>query len=449
MALSGPRARGAGAIQSLEELKLSPFSGEALEAVVRADSGRILASLIGLLGGDFDLAEEAFQEACAAALESWPRDGVPARPRAWLVSAGRFRAIDRLRRVRMAAEKRPLLAAGLPRAVEPSLPPDRELVADERLKLLFTCCHPALALEARLALTLRTLCGLTAEEIARAFLVPVPTLQQRIVRAKAKIRAAAIPYRVPESETELLERLDGVLRVVYLIFNEGYAATAGAELVRADLCAEAIRLARLLDALLPERADVVGLLALCLLQDSRRAARVDRHGDLVRLADQDRSLWDARRIAEGRAQLARAVRLAPETPSPFTLQAAIAAEHARAPRAEATDWRRIAALYDALLRLEPSPVVALNRAVARAEAFGAEVGLADLAPLVGDERLAGSHLLPTVRGELLARLGLTAEAAAELERAAALAGNAPERRFLERRVAELRAQPRGPAAGSG
>ncbi len=416
---------------------------EVLERTVREESGRVLATLIGMLGGDFDLAEEAFQEACASALDSWPQSGVPARPRAWLVSTGRFKAIDRLRRARNFADKRPLIAAELPAVTQPELPAE-DPIPDERLKLLFTCCHPALAAESRIALTLRTLCGLGSEEIARAFLVPVATVQQRLVRAKAKIRGAGIPYRVPEGEAELDERLDGVLRVVYLIFNEGYAATAGEELVRADLCAEGIRLARLLDALLPGRGEIAGLLALFLLQDSRRAARVDAAGDLVRLSDQDRTRWDAGRIADGRSALARAVRSG--AAGAYTLQAAIAAEHARAARAEATDWPQIAALYDALLELEPSPVVALNRAVARAEAFGAAVGLADVEALASDRQLSESHLLHAARGELLARLGRSSAAGSAFARAAELAGNEPERRYLseralaERAVAEPAAQ---------
>jgi len=402
-----------------------------LERTIGEEGGRVLATLIGLLGGDFDLAEEALQEACAVALERWPREGVPAAPRPWLISTARHKALDRLRRARTFEAKRPLLAAGQAALAEPEPLREPTLFPDERLKLLFTCCHPALAAEARIALTLRTLCGLTSEEIARAFLAPTPTIQQRIVRAKAKIRDARIPYRVPEGEAELAERLEGVLRVVYLIFNEGYAATSGGGLLRGDLCSEAIRLARLLDAMLPERAEVLGLLALFLLQDSRRDARVDAGGALVRLAEQDRGRWDRRRIGEGLALLGRALRLGPL--GPYALQAAIAAEHACAATAAATNWRSIAALYDRLLALEPSPVIAMNRAVARAEALGAAAGLADLEALE-------SHLYAAARGELLARLGRRAEARAELARAAALAGNDAERRHLERRAAEIGAE---------
>ena len=404
-----------------------------LERTVREESGRTLATLIGLFGGDFDLAEEVFQEACAAALESWPRQGTPANPRAWLVSTARFKAIDRLRRARLFAAKRQLLTASTPAAASPEPPEKAQVFPDERLRLLFTCCHPAIALEARIALTLRTLCGLSIEELARAFLTSVPTVQQRIVRAKAKIRDAQIPYRVPDTEEELAERLEGVLRVLYLVFNEGYAATSGAQLVRADLCAEAIRLARLLDAMLPNRAEVVGLLALFLLQDSRRLARVDSRG-LVRLADQDRGLWDLGRIGEGLAQVGRALRLAP--PGPYVLQAAIAAEHARAATAEATDWARIAMLYDALHALEPTPVVALNRAVARAEAFGPQAALAEVEALAAGA-LAEHHLAHATRAELLARLGRDAEALAAYDRSLALVTHDAERSFLVARRARL------------
>jgi RNA polymerase sigma-70 factor (ECF subfamily) len=308
-------------------------------------------------------------------------------------------------------------------------------ITDDRLRLIFTCCHPALAAEAQVALALRTLCGLTSVEIARAFLVPVATVQQRLVRAKAKIRAARIAYRVPDAP-ELPERLEGVLRTIYLIFNEGHAATAGELPVRGELCREAIRLARLVDALLPGRAEVVGLLALMLLHDARRPARFDERGELVRLAEQDRSRWDGAAIREGLALVERALGLS-RPPGAFALEAAIAGVHARAASAAETDWREVAALYDLLAVFAPSPVVALNRAVARAEAFGAELGLADLDALAATGEIARYHLLPAARGELLARLGRRAEALAALRAALELAGNAADRRFLVRRIAEL------------
>jgi len=407
----------------------------ALERVVREESGRILATLIGLLGGDFDRAEEALQEALAVAAERWPADGVPSRPRAWLVTAARNRAIDRLRRESNFARKRGALAAESPDRAEPEPLADPAALPDDRLRLIFTCCHPALAVEAQVALALRTLCGLTTEEIARAFLVPVPTLAQRLVRAKAKIRKAGIPYRVPD-EKELPARLDAVLRTLYLIFNEGYAATGGERLLRVELCREAIRLARLVVALLPGRAEAIGLLALLLLHDARRPARLDAAGELVRLPEQDRSLWDAGERSEGLALVENALRRG-RPPGPFALQAAIAGVHLRAASAADTDWREIAALYDLLLAVEPSPVVALNRAVARAEAFGAEIGLAELARLAAENELGGYHLFHSARGELLARLGRRDEARAALERALAVVGNGAERRFLERRRAAL------------
>lgn len=407
-----------------------------IEEVFRRDSGRILATLISLLG-DFDRAEEALQEAMAAALVAWPESGTPASPRAWLVSTARFKAIDRLRRE--ANLERKLVAEGadpLARAgeAEPDLADDSPL-ADDRLKLLFTCCHPAIAPEAQVALALRTLCGLTSEEIARAFLLPVATLQQRLVRAKAKIRDARIPYRVPEPP-ELPERLAGVLRTVYLVFNEGYAASAGDALVRVDLCREAIRLARLASALLPESSEAEGLLALQLLHDSRRAARVDAGGEIVLLADQDRSLWDRAEIREGTALVERILRRT-RAPGPFALQAAIAAVHARAATAAETDWREIAGLYELLRRVEPSPIVELNQAVAIAEAFGAERGLARLDALLDRGELAGYHLLPAARAELLSRLGRQREARHAYETALSLVTNAAERRFLERKLAAL------------
>jgi RNA polymerase sigma-70 factor, ECF subfamily len=332
----------------------------AVDAVYRADSRRVLATLIRLLG-DFDLAEDALHDAFAAAVRQWPRDGVPANPRAWLVSAGRFRAIDALRRRSRHDAAQAELARQLEASVEPA-DRDGEGIEDDRLRLIFTCCHPALPPEARVALTLREVCGLTTEEIARAFLTSPPTLAQRIVRAKAKIRDARIPYRVP-GRAELAERLDTVLHVVYLVFNEGYSASRGESLTRHDLSGEAIRLGRLLHELLPD-PEVTGLLALMLLHESRRAARSSPAGDLVVLEDQDRSLWDRARIAEGTALVERA--LSTRRFGPYTLQAAISAVHAEAPAADATDWAQIVGLYDVLLRVVPSPVVELNRAVALA-----------------------------------------------------------------------------------
>jgi RNA polymerase sigma-70 factor (ECF subfamily) len=412
-----------------------------LERTFREQSGRILATLVSLLGGDLDRAEEALQEAAAAALEQWPQSGAPANPRAWLVSTARFKTIDRLRRERRFEAKRPQLAAESAEAVEPELPAslaEEGHWPDERLKLLFTCCHPALAVEAQIALALRTLSGLSTEEIARAFLVPVATLQQRVVRAKAKIRDAGIPYRVPPPEL-LDERVEAVAHTLYLIFNEGYAASSGAALVRADLCREAIALARMLSALLPGRSEVVGLLALMQLADARRPARLDAAGELVRLEDQDRSLWNPRARREGLALTEEALRLAAGRPGPFALQAAIAGVHARAECAADTNWREIAGLYRLLARVAPSPVVELNRAVALAEAFGAEVGLAHL-ERIDAAALPGYAPLPIARGELLARLGRIEEAMGELARARALAGNETERRHLERRLAALAAE---------
>jgi RNA polymerase sigma-70 factor (ECF subfamily) len=403
----------------------------AAEAVYRAESRRVFATLVRLLG-DFDLAEEALAEAFRAALEQWPRDGVPANPRAWLVSAGRFKAIDGIRR-----NARFVAMADVAEQVEaiaddsPAWDPDD--IEDDRLRLIFTCCHPALAPDAQVALTLREVCGLTTEEIARAFLSSAPTLAQRIVRAKAKIRDARIPYQVP-TPAELPERLDSVLRVVYLVFNEGYSASSGESLTRVDLSSEAIRVGRLLAGLLPE-PEAIGLLALMLLQESRRAARASPEGDLVLLADQDRALWNRGQIAEGSALVEQA--LASQRFGPYTLQAAIAAVHADAATAAATDWAEIVGLYDLLLRAEPSPVIELNRAVAVAMRDGPAAGLGLVDALLARGELADYQLAHAARADLCRRLGERAEARASYERALALTRQEPERRFLERRLAEL------------
>jgi len=403
---------------------------EQLETIYHEESGRILATLIRLLG-DFDLAEDAMHEAFSAALTAWPREGVPASPRAWLISAGRFKAIDALRRrARLGAAEGALAEQLELRANEPELP---ESVEDDRLRLIFTCCHPALPLEARLALTLREVCGLTTEAIARAFLTTAPTLAQRIVRAKAKIRAERIPYHVPPEE-ELPERLDAVLHVVYLLFNEGYSASSGDALLRPDLSAEAIRLGRLLNASLPE-PEVTGLLGLMLLQESRRAARASSSGDLVLLQEQDRSLWNREQIREGTALVERA--LASRRFGRYTLQGAIAAVHAEAKTAEGTDWAQIVALYTALARVDPSPIVELNRAVAIAMRDGAEAGLRRIEAILDGGQLAGYHFAHSARADLLRRLGHLTEARASYERALSLAQQEPERRFLEKRLREL------------
>jgi RNA polymerase sigma-70 factor (ECF subfamily) len=413
---------------------------EVIDRLFRDESGRILATLIRLLG-DFELAEEAMQEAFATAVATWPAAGVPSSPRAWLVSTARHRAIDLLRRRTTFRRKQEELArevAEIEATMAEPLVEDDE-IPDERLRLIFTCCHPALAEDARVALTLRTLCGLTTEEIARAFLVPVATLAQRLVRAQRKIRDARIPYRVP-APSDLGERLDAVLQVVYLVFNEGYAATAGESLVRRDLCAEAIRLGRMLVALLPARQEPHALLALMLLHDARRDARVGPGGDLVLLEDQDRGAWDRRKIAEGMALVEAALRPPRRgIPGALWVQAAIAAIHAGSPSAADTDWRQITILYGLLLRLQPTPVVELNRAVAVAMADGPEHGLRILDGLTARGVLEGYHLLPATRGGLLMRLGRRAEAADAYRAALAMAaeGNVTVRRFLERRLAEL------------
>jgi RNA polymerase sigma-70 factor (ECF subfamily) len=403
---------------------------EAVGAVYRSEARRVFATLVRLLG-DFDLAEEALHEAFRAALEQWPREGIPANPRAWLVSTGRFKAIDGIRRSArfdpLEEDHEEIAATDDPASWA------ADEIADDRLRLIFTCCHPALPSDAQVALTLREVCGLTTEEIAHAFLTAAPTLAQRIVRAKSKIRDAKIPYRVP-SPAELPERLENVLRVIYLVFNEGYAASAGATLTRHDLSGEAIRLARLLVDMLPE-PEAVGLLALMLLHESRRAARASARGDLILLEDQDRSLWNREMIAEGRALVERAI--ASRRFGPYTLQAAISAVHAGAPNAAATDWAQIVALYDLLARLEPSPVVELNRAVAVAMRDGPAAGLQLIDAILARGELADYRLAHAARADLCRRLGRTAEARTSYERALSLTRQEPERRFLERRLAEL------------
>ena len=402
------------------------------EAIYRTESRRVFATLVRLLG-DFDVAEEALHDAFRAALEQWPRDGVPANPRAWLVSAGRFKAIDGIRRrarfdsIEDYADEVDELADDAP------APWDAEDIEDDRLRLVFTCCHPALAPDAQVALTLREVCGLTTEAIAQAFLSPAPTLAQRIVRAKSKIRDARIPYQVPAA-AELPQRLDSVLRVVYLVFNEGYSASSGESLTRVDLSGEAIRLGRLLVELLPQ-PEAIGLLALMLLQESRRAARSSPDGELVLLNDQDRNLWNRALIAEGSTLVTRA--LASGSAGPYAIQAAIAAVHANAARADATDWAEIVGLYDVLLRATPSPVVELNRAVAVAMRDGPASGLALIDAILERGDLADYHLAHAARADLCRRLGHADEARASYTRALALARQAPERRFLERRLAEL------------
>jgi RNA polymerase sigma-70 factor, ECF subfamily len=403
-----------------------------VEAVYRSDSRRVLATLIRLLR-DFDLAEQAMHDAFTAAVEQWPRDGAPANPRAWLVSTGRFKAIDGMRRRARFDATLADLAEQLDADTSNPAEWEDESVEDDRLRLIFTCCHPALSPDAQVALTLREVCGLTTEEIARAFLTAAPTVAQRIVRAKAKIRDAGIPYEVP-SRAELPDRLDTVLQVVYLVFNEGYSASSGASLTRHDLSGEAIRLGRLLVELLPE-PEAVGLLALMLLHESRRAARTSPAGELVLMADQDRSLWNREQIAEGSALVERA--LSSRRFGPYTLQAAIAAVHAEAPSAAATDWAQIVGLYDILARTDPSPVIELNRAAAVAMRDGAAAGLALVDAILARGDLEDYHLAHSARADLCRRLGRTAEARVSYQRALGLTRQEPERRFLERRLREL------------
>jgi RNA polymerase sigma-70 factor (ECF subfamily) len=403
------------------------------EKLHREESGRMLATLIRLLG-DFDLAEEMLQEAYAVALKKWPAEGTPANPRSWLISTARHKAIDRLRREQRFEQKAEEIAKTAEKTVAPESDLEEEMVADDRLRLIFTCCHPSLPLEARVALTLRIVCGITTEEISRAFLVPVATMAQRLVRAKGKIREAGIPYRVPSRE-ELRDRLDGVLLVVYLIFNEGYLASSGDSLVRRELCAEAIRLVRVLCGLLPGQAEAQALLGLMLLHDSRRDARLSAEGELVLLEEQDRSLWHAEQIREGTEIVESALRRG--AASMYAVQASIAALHANAKTAAETDWAQIAALYDVLLRTHASPVIEVNRAVAVAMARSVDEGLALLDEIEKREELEEFHLLPAARADLLRRLGRMAEAAQAYRRAFALASNDIERRFLRRRMGEI------------
>ncbi len=403
-----------------------------IDAIYRTESRRIFATLIRLLG-DFDVAEEALSDAFRAALEHWPRDGIPANPRAWLVSTGRFKAIDGIRRRARfdSLDDRIDEVEAIP---DESIRFDGDGIEDDRLRLIFTCCHPALSPDAQVALTLREVCGLTTEAIAQAFLTAAPTLAQRIVRAKGKIRDARIPYEVPAA-TELPARLDSVLRVIYLVFNEGYSASSGPSLTRIDLSAEAIRLGRLLVALLPD-PEASGLLALMLLQESRRAARTSPDGEIVLLEEQDRSRWDGALIAEGSSLVREA--LASSAFGPYTLQAALASVHANAKRSEDTDWGQIVGLYDVLLRIEPSPVVELNRAVAVAMRDGPRAGLAVVDAILERGELRDYHLAHAARADLCRRAGDRDAARASYARALALAKQEPERRFLERRLAELR-----------
>jgi RNA polymerase sigma-70 factor (ECF subfamily) len=401
-----------------------------VDAVYRADSRRVFATLIRLLG-DFDLAEEAMHDAFASAVVQWPKEGVPANPRAWLVSAGRFKAIDGMRRRARFDASLETLANRLDQQAPPEI--DDEGLEDDRLRLIFTCCHPAISPEAQVALTLREVCGLTTEAIASAFLTSAPTLAQRIVRAKSKIKSAGIPFKVPARE-DLPDRVDAVLQVVYLVFNEGYAASSGDTLTRPDLSNEAIRLGRLLIELMPD-PEAIGLLALMLLQESRRAARASAEGEIILLDDQDRSLWNAEQIAEGKQFVARALR--GERIGPYTLQAAISAVHADATTAGDTDWAQIVALYDVLVRAAPSPVVALNRAVAVAMRDGPEAGLALIDAILADGALADYHLAHAARADMCRRLGRTADARTAYQQALSLARQEPERRFLEGRIKNL------------
>jgi RNA polymerase sigma-70 factor, ECF subfamily len=403
-----------------------------IETLYRSESGRVLATLVRLLG-DLDLAEESMHEAFAAALESWPQAGIPDKPRPWLISTARFKAIDAMRRrARFDGAQRDLAFYMEARISE--APEENEEIDDDRLRLIFTCCHPALPPEGQVALTLREICGLTTEEIARAFLVTPATLAQRIVRAKAKIRETPIPYEVPTPQ-ELPERLDAVLQVIYLVFNEGYSAAAGAEVTRAELTGEAIRLGRLLTGLQPE-PEVIGLLALMLLQESRRAARTSPAGELILLENQDRSLWNREQIAEGVALVEKALKS--RRFGSYALQAAIAAVHAEAKSAAATDWRQIVALYNQLVRIQPSPVVHLNRAVAIAMRDGPEAGLRHIDAVLEHGELANYYLAHSARADMYRRLGRTAEARSSYEKALALTQQEPERQFLQERIRQMK-----------
>ena len=411
----------------------SLFVEQRITAIYRHESRRVLATLIRLLHGNFDLAEDALQEAFIAALSQWQHEGIPDNPGAWLVSAGRFKAIDRIRKSTRLDNFLKELAQTLEIESQAQQSEDDEEIEDDRLRLIFTCCHPSLAMEARVALTLREVCGLTTEAIAAAFLVPVPTLAQRIVRAKNKIRDAGIPYEVPEPEA-LPERLDAVLSVIYLVFNEGYTASSGAQLTQRDLSAEAIRLVKLLQELLPN-AEVTGLLALMLLHDARRDGRTSTSGDLIPLEAQDRTRWNRAQIREGCDLVVKALRAGP--PGVYTLQAAIAAVHAEARTAEETDWTEITGLYDVLRRVNPSPIVELNRAVALAMRDGPEAGLQAIDKLMNHKELQRYHLLYAARADLFRRLGQSQDAIHCYQQALDLAQQEPERRFLQQRLASL------------